>query len=143
MSARPEALKEATAKEALGEVPSYNEAGLSRKFAEQVAARQAIDSQIKELEADKDGLSREIFERLASTGLKAVQVESFRPTIIDADRRSISAEKLLELGVPATVIERATVVSHSTFLRVFDTTKADTRSKEKRGGVESIRGKKR
>lgn len=139
MATKPDALKEATAKEALGTVPSYSEAGLSHKFAQQVAARQALDSQIKELESDKDDLSKIILERLASTGLKSVMVESFRPTIVDADRRSISAERLLELGVPASVIEKATVVSHSVYLRVYDATKAETKRQEKRAGARNIR----
>lgn len=139
MSTKPNALREAEAKEALGTVPSYQEARLSHKFAQQVAARQAIDAQIKELEADKDDLSKEIFEALAQTGLKAVQVEEYRPTIIDQERKSISAERLLELGVPASTIAKATEVKYSTFLRVFDTAKLSTRGKEKRAGVVPVR----
>ena len=139
MSARPEALREATAKEALGEVPSYRDARLPHKFALAVETRQDLDHQIKELEEDRDRLSKDILEMLARTGLKAVMVEGYKPTIVDQDRRSISAEKLLELGVPASVIEKATVVSHSVYLRVFDTAKSKVRGEEKRAGVVPVR----
>lgn len=141
MSTKSNALSEAQSKEALGTVPSYQEAKLSHKFADMVATRQALDAQIAELEADKKDLSDQIFEQLAATGLKAVQVEEYRPTIIDQERRSISAERLLELGIPASVIERATEIKHSTFLRVFDTAKLSVRGKERHAGVKSIKGR--
>jgi len=133
-----EQLREATAMEGMGQIPSYRDVGLTPKFAKTVLERQAISDQIDELEEKKKGLSDQIFEDLAGTGLKAVQVDDFRPTVVDQDRRSISAEKLLELGVPATTIEAATVVSHSSYLRVYDTAKGRTRGQEKRSGVKSI-----
>jgi hypothetical protein len=132
-------LKEATALESMGQIPGYREVGLTPKFAKLVMERQSISDQIDELEEKKKGLSDLIFQDLAGTGLKAVQVDDYRPTVVDQDRRSISAERLLELGVPATTIEAATVVSHSSYLRVYDTAKGRTRGQEKRSGVESIR----
>jgi hypothetical protein len=133
-----EKLREATALENMGQIPSYRDLKLSPRFAGDVMQRQAISDQIDELEEKKKAISDRIFQELAGTGLKAVQVDDYRPTIIDQDRRSISAEKLLELGVPATTIEAATVVSHSTYLRVYDTAKGRTRGQEQRSGVKSI-----
>ena len=139
MSAKQaEQLREATALENLGEVPSYQSIKLPPKFARLVFQRQEIDGQIKELEEKKKLLSDDIYAELAGTGLKAVQVDDYRPTIVDSDRRSISAEKLLEMGVPATTIEAATITSHSSYLRVFDTAKAKVRGQEKREGVAPI-----
>jgi hypothetical protein len=134
-----EQLREATAQESLGVVPSYRDIKLSPRFASDVLQRQSISDQIDELEEKKKVISDRIFEELAATGLKAVQVDDYRPTIVDSNRRSISAERLLELGVPATTIEAATVVSHSAYLRVYDTAKGRTRGQEQRSGVESIR----
>jgi hypothetical protein len=134
-----EQVREATALEGLGQVPSYRDAKLTPRFAKDVMERQSLSEQIDELEERKKVASDRIFADLAQTGLKAVQVDDYRPTIVDQDRRSISAEKLLELGVPATVIEQATMVSHSSYLRVYDTAKGRTRGQEQRSGVQSIR----
>jgi hypothetical protein len=133
-----EQLREATALESMGEVPSYRDIKLTPRFAKNVMERQELSDRIDELEEKKKNLSDLIFEELAGTGLKAVQVDDYRPTIVDSNRRSISAERLLELGVPATTIEAATVTSHSTYLRVYDTAKGRTRGQEKRSGVKSI-----
>jgi hypothetical protein len=133
-----EQLREVTALESMGEVPSYRDIKLTPRFAKNVMERQELSDRIDELEEKKKNLSDLIFEELAGTGLKAVQVDDYRPTIVDSNRRSISAERLLELGVLATTIEAATVTSHSTYLRVYDTAKGKTRGQEKRSGVKSI-----
>jgi len=134
-----EQLREATALESLGTVPSYREVNLPARFARDVMDRQQLSDQIHELEEKKKVISERIFEDLAATGLRAVQVDDFRPAVVDSERSKIDPRLLLEQGVSATVIQKATVVSHSTYLQVFDTAKGKVRGQEKREGVKPIR----
>ena len=132
-------LREATALESMGEVPSYRDVSLPPRFARDVMERQQLSDQIRELEERKKVISDRIFEDLAATGLRAVQVDDFRPAVVDSERSKIDPKLLLEQGVSATVIQKATVVSHSTYLQVFDTAKGRVRGQEKREGVKPIR----
>jgi hypothetical protein len=134
-----EKLREATALESMGEVPSYRDVSLPPRFARDVMDRQQLTDQIHELEERKRVISERIFEDLAATGLRAVQVDGYRPAVVDSERSKIDPKLLLEQGVSAFVIQKATVVSHSTYLQVYDTAKGKVRGQEKREGVEPIR----
>lgn len=125
--------------EVTGEVPSYREAKLGPRFAKLVMERQELKSVIKDLEEKADWTGEALLEELAGTGFKGVMVDSYHVQIVDQTRTSLSKEKLLELGVPASVILSATVESNSTYLKVTDTDKGRTTRKEKKAGVTAIK----
>jgi hypothetical protein len=134
-----EQLREATALESMGEVPSYRDIKLPPKYAKAVLDRVEVSDRIKELESRKDELTAYLMEETAQTGLKRIAVDDFVVQIVDSDRHTLSKEKLLEAGVPASTIEACMVASHSTFLRVDDRAKSRIRGQEKREGVQSIK----
>jgi hypothetical protein len=140
MSSKPtqaQALEQLT-----GEAVSWKIAGLPPKFRSQILHRQDIHDQIKELEAKKKELDDAITLTMAQHDLKGVFVDSYRASLIESSRSTLSKEKLLEAGVEAEIILGATVTSHYSFLRVDDTEKGKAARKEKASGVTPIRKKK-
>jgi hypothetical protein len=143
MTPPKQALAEAQARIDLGKVPSYQDLKLGIKFARAVLDRQDLSDQIKDLEEKKGRVTDYLFEEVAQSGVQKVGVDDYVVQIVDSERKTLSAEKLLEAGVSADVIARCMEVKHSTFLRVDDRRKASDRAKERSEGVESIRrGKK-
>lgn len=125
-----------------GQAPGYKEAGLTPKFAQRVIDLQDKKSQIKELEMECEPVKDTLELELAQSGFKSVMVDSYLVTLVDSTRTSLSKERLLELGVPASVIQQATKETPCTFLKVTDTEKGRVSRKERKGKVTPIKGKK-
>ena len=102
--------QELAAREALGvkdKPVDFREAGLGKPFANKVWRRQEIKAQKDELEQELKALNEEIGSLMMATGNKSVICDDYRVTITEGMNRSISKEKLLELGVSATLILKA------------------------------------
>lgn len=110
---------EMNAREALGikpEIQDFREAmGAkdAREFARKVLRRQELRAIVegitnKDKTGEMDELSAEIGTMLAESGEKSLMCDDFRVTLTDGSNSSISKERLLELGVPATTILAAT-----------------------------------
>lgn len=100
-----------TTKKNYDEPIDCREAGLGKPFLGMVAERQAVTAQIAELEAAKKSLSEDITAALAETGYKTVLTPDFRVTFTQGSNRTISKQRLLELGVAAKTIDKATKIT--------------------------------
>lgn len=141
---------EVKAKEELGVVPSYKDAGLTPKFARMVAERQELKHDIKQLEEKCDRVNDEITLTMGQHDLKAVMVGPYKASLITTSRKAINQdrlkERLLAGGMSGqdvvALLDEVSTVSESTFLRVDDTEKRKVAGKEKRAKVLSIKKKK-
>lgn len=102
------AKEELDALEQLGEVPTYEQARMGERFAAKVKALASIKLQNKEGKEVEDEIARDVMEDMANAGLKRVTVENFAAIIKANKRSSIDKKKLIELGVTATIIAKAT-----------------------------------
>lgn len=88
----------------------FRQSGLDKSFLKMLARRQDCVSQIKTLEADRKDMTDQMVAALAEAGHKTVLTPDWRVTFVQSTSASrIDGRKLLELGVSARVIEKATV----------------------------------
>ena len=87
----------------------YKEARLSAKFASLVQDTFEKSVQQKALEEECKENRKTLAEILADKGEKSVSCNGLRVTYVPGSNVTISKEKLLELGVPVAIIEKATV----------------------------------
>lgn len=90
----------------------FRDAGLDKRFASRVSKRQQLKLQIDALQAEMKELNEEIGSALEAAGKKTVLAGDWRVTVADGVHRSIDKVKLLELGVSAQTILKATKESH-------------------------------
>jgi hypothetical protein len=113
---------EQEAREALGipeKAPDFREVIVDKKgFTRAVNSYITIIDQIKDLESQKRALSDIIGSELATADAKTVMFENRRVTLASGKNTTLSKEKLLELGVPATKIMAATVTREYTYVTV-------------------------
>ncbi len=81
--------------------------------AEQVVYRKTLDEGI-------DSLSAEIRAVMEAHHVDAIEVPGFRVLLVTASRSKLSAERLLELGVPTDVIAEAVTVTPQVSLRITE-----------------------
>jgi hypothetical protein len=104
------------------DVPSFEViAGLKRtKITDIVAEFHAIDVQMKALKERRSELAEQGAEILTKAKVKSVMVGELRVTRMDGVSTSLSRVKLFELGVKETILEKATVRTPWTSLRVTE-----------------------
>ena len=130
------------AKEELGIVPSFKDAGISNKIVKRVEDRQRIKTQMDALKQELDDLNGEITVELAKAGATVVMVGRYRVNLVASSNSTLNKEKLLEAGVPAETIVECTVTKNYEYVQVTDTEKGKVTRKEKKLGVKSISSKK-
>lgn len=106
------------------EVRDYKAVRLSARFASRVVRLFEASAQRKALEEEEKTLRKEIAEDLADKGEKSVTCNGFRATYVSSNHSSISKQKLLDLKVPVSTIEKATTYTPFVTAQV-------TREKEK------------
>jgi hypothetical protein len=99
---------------------NFIEAGLGKKWANMVLRRQSMKSELADLEKNVKELNGKIGEELAATGYKSAICDEWRVTIVDGKNVSISKERLLDLGVAASVIEQATKITVYTTIQITE-----------------------
>lgn len=82
-----------------------------QKRTELAQARDGIQDQI-------DALSEEIGTELALRGVERAEVGEYVALLVTQRRKTLSKERLVELGVPVTTIEKATTETVSNSVRV-------------------------
>lgn len=102
------------------EIPDFREAGLNGHFANKVARRQEIKARITELQADLAEVNVALQDAMVDAGQKNVRAGNFTITLVEGQSTSISKERLLEQGVPAKVIEKATKVTEYVTVQVTE-----------------------
>lgn len=133
------------AKQELGIVPSYKDAGVHNRIVKIAAAYKEAAAQEKRWKQEKEDLRNEALVELSKAGLNAKQGESvavmvgtLKVTAIASHNSSISKEKLLEAGVPAETIVEATVETPYEYITVSDVEQAATVKRERKAGVKNI-----
>lgn len=92
-------------------IPDFKEVGLNGKFANLALKRFKLSQEKKVIEEDIKEINSRIegeISGLGVDGLKSVRVDDLRITVVNGSSSTISAERLLELGVPADKILKAT-----------------------------------
>lgn len=84
------------------------DAGLGEKYLTLVSDRQYWTGVKAQAEQEIKDRNATIMELQATSGFKTVVTPDWRVTLVQGVNRTISKEKLLELGVKASVIKRAT-----------------------------------
>lgn len=80
----------------------------AKEFLQLVAERQKIDASIKDLEKEKRLRTDALVALLAESGHKTVLTPEWRVTFTQGTHTTLSKERLLEQGVSAKIIEKAT-----------------------------------
>lgn len=78
----------------------------------------ALANHIKQLEAEKKKLSEKIQSWLADHDTKTVMSQGHRVTLAQGSSSHLSKEKLIDAGVPASVIVKATTVREYVYVLV-------------------------
>jgi hypothetical protein len=94
-----------------------------KKFAKLIEDRDSLSGTVKAITNDKktgtlDVINSEIGNMLAMAGMKSVGFEGRPVTLAENSNSSLSKEKLLELGVSASVILAATTKKSYTYVTV-------------------------
>jgi hypothetical protein len=113
--------RELAAIEELGNVPDYREVFSAHQlssFAHYLEERIIIMESIKELETEKKRLDSEITALMNENDAVKVQYQGRPVSLVEGSRSSLSKEKLLLNGVPATTILKCTEESKFTYLLV-------------------------
>lgn len=141
------------AKQELGIIPSYKDAGVNNRIVKQATAYKEVQRLQKQYDAERKDLSAEILVELSKAGMNAkpgesiaVMVGTLKVTAIAAHNSSISKEKLLEAGVPAETIVECTVETPYEYILVTDEAAKTMAKKERKAGVKNIasaKGKKK
>lgn len=91
---------------------------MTTKALEQLVARySSLRKIIADAEAAIDKVRSELFQATVKAG-GAAETKTHTMKIVDSERRTIVAAKLLERGVPLKTIEACTSVSNVSYLRV-------------------------
>lgn len=80
--------------------------------------RQSVMDIRTQIQAEIDGLSQEIGTELGMRKVELVDLGEYVPKVIVSTRKTLDKVKLVELGVPITVIEAATTETEVQSLRV-------------------------
>ena len=117
------AREELDALEQLGEVPTYEQARMGERFAAKVRALAAVKQQIAEAKGVEKLISQDVMDDMTRAGLKRITVDQWAALVMSNKRSSIDKKKLIELGVTATIIAKATNTKQGDdFIRLSDTT---------------------
>lgn len=113
---------EAAAKVDLGIVPMASEVfgRRYRKFTELVAELSAANQVKKQADEESKRLNAELQAMWADVPAKTVLDDRVRITLVQSSNSHISKERLLELGVTATVIRDATKTVEYSYVKVTE-----------------------
>jgi hypothetical protein len=112
--------------EALGGIPTYEEAHLGPVFAAAVDRYVLCKDDMEALKQEKDSCSERIIRAMAQGGHRKVSVKKTVVTLVDSTRNSLSREKLVEnliaSGMPASkvneVLQASETATNFTFIRI-------------------------
>lgn len=89
-----------------------------KQFDNLIGEHVALANHIKQLEAEKRKLAERIQSWLADHDTKTVMSNNHRVTLAQGSSSHLSKEKLMELGVPASVVVAATKVTEYIYVLV-------------------------
>lgn len=92
----------------------------SQRFIRLLSKRQQASEEKKELEATLAELNEEIKSWMLDAGEKAVVADDWRVTVVQSTQSTISKERLLELGVSAKIITKATKTTPKEYIQVTE-----------------------
>ena len=82
--------------------------------------KRVLEAQVAQLNLKRKDIEAEIGAGMVESDLHSVRVVNNRVTLVQGERESISKIKLLELGVLAKVITKATKVSSYSFVKITE-----------------------
>lgn len=100
-------------------IPDFREVMVEpTEFSHLVEDRLRIKAEIAELEAQLKEVDNDITSSLTEANEPRVQYGDYKVGIIESQRSTLSKERLVELGVPVSIVQQATKVTKFTFIRV-------------------------
>lgn len=82
--------------------------------------KRALEAQVAAINVKRKDIEADIGAAMVESDLHSVRVVNNRVTLVQGERESISKLKLLELGVLAKVITKATKISSYSFIKVTE-----------------------
>lgn len=92
----------------------------AQRFIRLLSRRQQASEEKKILETSLSELNEEIKSWMLDAGEKAVVADDWRVTVVQSTQSTISKERLLELGVSAKIITKATKTTPKEYIQVTE-----------------------
>lgn len=82
--------------------------------------KRALEAQVAQLNLKRKDIEADIGAAMVESDLHSVRVVNNRVTLVQGEKETVSKIRLLELGVEAKIIKKATKISSYSFIKVTE-----------------------